>query len=463
MLSCRLLAVSLAIALCAHPLSADVLAGRVLEDHTGAPLTRTEVRVSQPDVPGIVAEIETDPQGRFRATGLPAGEYRLQFSKANYAGATLRLRTRPLEPGTDALTLRLVRYGAISGHVFDADSRPVHAAQVIAVHEPADGPAVEPAANQTVTYNNGGAFRVYGLPPGRYRLAVLSTGEGQDIRRGALWNPNNTQPREFVVAGGEEYTGADFLVPAAIGYSVSGKLNLPQPGRPLGITLVAAGHPGLRVAMGISRPDGSFRFDNILDGAYDLLASSPATAASAPGFGRARIVVASRPVEDVSVPVNQGRTVTLRLTGDCGADAVATLSPMESWLSGLKISAPLHPPHPVTLDHVAPGRFVLSVKSPGGHCYGGAKGVLDFTSDAAPAPVEVALGPSGSIHGRLTGVARPADFAIVLIPLHATDASPMQMAALRLTIFRRARTRSRLTRPRRQPAAGCRSLGAPPT
>jgi 5-hydroxyisourate hydrolase-like protein (transthyretin family) len=383
-------------ALCTLPLYADAVAGRVLEDHSGAPLPRTEVRLFQPDGPGTVAEAETDAAGHFGIQGLAAGEYRLQFSKANYSGATLRLHT---SPNTGALTLRLVRYGAISGRVIDSENQPVRSAQVVAVLQ-----STASSTSQTVSYNSDGAFRIYGLAPGRYRLAVLSASEGNDLRRGAIWNP-----REFVVAGGEEYTGADFVVPSSTGFSVSGKLNMPEPVRTMSVALVAADHPGLRVAMGITRPDGSFRFDHILDGAYDLLASSP------PNFGRTRIVVESRAVEDVSVPVTPGRTVILRPAGECAEGATATLTAVENWLPDIRITAPLHPPNPVTLEHVAPSRFLLSVKSPRGHCYGSTGSGLDFTGETSPGEVEVALGPTGSIHGRLTGEARAAEFEIVLI------------------------------------------------
>jgi uncharacterized protein (DUF2141 family) len=396
----------LSAALCALPLHAGVFAGRVLEDHTGAPLPRTEIRVFRPDARGPVVETETDSEGRFRLPGLSPTEYRLQFSKPNYAGATLLL---PSSPDTAALTLRLVRYGAISGHVFDSESRPVRSAQIVAMSQPAGASATE-----ALTYNNDGAFRIYGLPPGRYRLAVLNTGEGDDLRRGAIWNP-----REFVIAGGEEYTGADFLVPPSAGVSVSGKLDMPEPVRTMSVALVAAGHPTLRVAMGITRPDGTFRFDHIRDGAYDLLASSPAS--GAPNFGRARIVVSSQPVEDLSVPVTHGGSVVLRTTGECAEGAIATLTAVESWLPEIRLSVPLHPPSPATLEHVAPGRFLLSVKGP--RCYGATQSVLDFAGENAP--VEVALGPPGSIRGRLTGAAPVADYVIVLI-----DAASLMQIAL---------------------------------
>lgn len=100
---------------------AEVLGGRVLEDHSGAPLASAELRVAREGVRKLVAELETDASGRFRAEGIPAGDYRIEISKPNYVSTTVRAR---VEGSADSL-FRLVRYGVIAGKVYELTLRGV--------------------------------------------------------------------------------------------------------------------------------------------------------------------------------------------------------------------------------------------------------------------------------------------------------------------------------------------------
>ena len=58
---------------------------RIVEDHIGNPLASVEVRVYRIGQPTLAAELDTDGEGRFRAPGLPDGEYRIE---ANLSGWT---------------------------------------------------------------------------------------------------------------------------------------------------------------------------------------------------------------------------------------------------------------------------------------------------------------------------------------------------------------------------------------
>jgi hypothetical protein len=68
---------------------AATLAGKVVADHSGNPLTSVKVRF-RTGSRHLAADLETVAYGRFEAPGLPAGEYRIEASIANHVTSTLR-------------------------------------------------------------------------------------------------------------------------------------------------------------------------------------------------------------------------------------------------------------------------------------------------------------------------------------------------------------------------------------
>src|ERR1039458_5323401 len=102
------------------PAVAQELDGRVLEDTSGEPLASAELRFHKAGMRELAADLETERDGRFHASGLPAGEYTVEVSKPNHIATSLKLRV----PGT-GLTVRLVRYAVIAGTVRDTEGKPV--------------------------------------------------------------------------------------------------------------------------------------------------------------------------------------------------------------------------------------------------------------------------------------------------------------------------------------------------
>ena len=111
------------------------LEGRVVEDHTGNPLASVEVRAYKTGQRTLAAHLETDSSGRFRAAGLAEGQYRIEATKANFVGATVRL-----EAIAGALLIRLVRCGTIAGQVVDSQGQPILGTAVYALPKPVNGP-----------------------------------------------------------------------------------------------------------------------------------------------------------------------------------------------------------------------------------------------------------------------------------------------------------------------------------
>ena len=393
------------------PAAGSVFSGRVVEDHSGNPLPRTEIRIARPHSSEIVDELETDGQGRFQTPELPDAEYVLRFSKADYAAVEVTARAH------SQMFLRLTRFGAIAGKIADRQGRPVEA-QVVALSA---SDAIAGVADQNPAP---GEYRIYDLPPGVYRVAILTSGRSGRFPGlyGLLLYPNNSAPREFTVAGGEDYTGADFNLPGGPGFRLSVTADDAQ-ARPVTFTLVSAEHPGRQLAQQMVSAGRPFTVDNVVPGNYELLA----TALNPSAFGRTPITVVAANIDEARVPLDQVRSATflLRAAESCGTEAIVELQAREAWIPNRPVSLPVSAGKPATAAALAPARYSVTAKAPGGNCYAAVAPDLDLTHDSASRPVEVVLSPPGSIQGHLTGAARPAEYAVVLT---ARDGSGERLA-----------------------------------
>ncbi|MFB3777386.1 MAG: carboxypeptidase regulatory-like domain-containing protein [Bryobacteraceae bacterium] len=435
-----------AVALCA-------VDGRAVEDHTGSPLASVEVRVQRAGAARLVADIETDAAGRFSLPELPAGEYRIDFSKANYVGTALRF----VGAIPRSLTVRLVRCGSISGTVLDKEGQPVRGAIVYAMSKPPGG---GPLRRQTSPTQGGysqvdqnGRYRLFYLPPGQYAVAVAygassmilgATGSAPvnpAIGSGVTVYPGSAEPQFLTVAGGEEYRNIDFNLLGGTFYSVSGKLALPAGGTPSGrfwLALAAVEQPSLAAAATVAELDGSFRFDGIAPGSYHLLASGPSNVRGSAGsilppepyFARGRVEVAAANVEGLMLSPQKGQAAAFVMRGvkeaggACPESAQLTLTALEDWAAVLERRTPVTSAKEQVLRDLAPARYRLQLASLGDRCYQSAEATLNLSQAAGAEPVVLQVAPAGSIRGKLTGTASPTDYAVALV---ASDASSGEM------------------------------------
>jgi hypothetical protein len=445
---CRLAALFLGV-LIADSAPTETIAGKVVQDDSGAPLASVEVRLSRAGSAGLVADLETDTAGQFRAADLPPAEYRVEVSKPNYVDTVLSVR----EPGATTLLIRLVRRGVISGQVTDAQAQPVRGATVFAMVKTAGEP-FRPFTHQFAQVDEHGQYRLYNLPPGRYAIAVSygastmavgshgSTTIIPNVGSGLHFYLDSTRPQFFTIAGGEQIRGVDFVIAPAALYSVSGRVELPVPDAEFWLALTSPEQPALAVAVAIAERDGKFRFEGIPPGSYYLFVSGPAIGRGngamlgpEPFFGRTQVDVGGQNVENISVTVQKGRSAAFVLRAppsqqDCRSTAVLTLFPLEDWGAMLERSVEVNSSKPTIVDNLAPARYHVAVTQPGEACHTVADRVVDLSGDAASGPIEIGMASAGAIHGRLNGnAAHPSDFAIVLVAADGDDAkAPVQIA-----------------------------------
>jgi hypothetical protein len=420
-------------------LAAD-LAGRVVEDHTGNPLASAVVRVVKPGMRTLAAELETSTDGRFTASNLPDGEYRLEIAKPNFIGTVLRLAGP-----SQGLEIRLVRAGVIAGMVADAKGQPVRGATVYALPKPAaGGPLRMPANERGVRIDERGRYRIHSLPPGEYAVAVtygastaiFGSSGGADVRpdlgSGAVLYPETARPRFFAVAGGEEYRNIDFsIIPTAM-HSVSGKVELPDPKSRFWLALIPAEGAALASAVAETKPDGSFRFEGIGSGVYTLTAAGPirgyggkGMTSDAPYFGRTSVSVAND-VEGVALPLAKGTeaALILRMTGPAGGcrpTAQVSLSAIEDFAVRIDRSATIDSTKETQVTNLAPARYQVIADNLGEGCYQASATELDLSRGAAKGPVTVYVAQAGSLRGKLAGAAKDASYVIALAPADAVN------------------------------------------
>jgi len=133
----------LAAAVCTFTATGATFSRIVIEDHTGAPAVSVALDLYEASSGEVIAQFETDPNGRFGGVEFPAGEYQIEASKPNFVSVRRRVR---IEDATN-LNIRLVRLGVITGAVRDSRGKPVPNAKVVAVPRPSNGAVLRPTQN----------------------------------------------------------------------------------------------------------------------------------------------------------------------------------------------------------------------------------------------------------------------------------------------------------------------------
>ncbi len=179
--------------------------GVVVAAGSGAPLVGAEVSISRDGAsePPLVAR--TDGAGHYAADGLEPGHYSLHAWRTGFVFQEYGQRGRNrqgivliLEPGKKlrGIDFRLIATGVIAGRVLGEDNEPVVRANVQACtprYKEGQRRLIGGAAPAST--NDLGEYRIYGLAPGRYYVAV----SGQDPDQAPITQPKGAPPEERYV------------------------------------------------------------------------------------------------------------------------------------------------------------------------------------------------------------------------------------------------------------------------
>ena len=244
---------------------------------------------------GLTLKAATDDEGRYRISNLPAGPYYVWPFVPAYVvnegtGVYPQGKSVAVEDGETAedIDFTLVRGAAITGKVADSAGRPVIDERIrILPVDPKLGrliSSVYPSINGILT-DDRGVYRVFGLPAGKYKVAIGDQFSAFTSTRGRRFYPQTFHPdvtdpakAELVeVHEGEEVTNVDITVARSLtGFSASGTIieaetNQPVAGVSFGMAIIVGGRPGgFMSSNGVSTGTGAFRIDNLPPGRYTV-------------------------------------------------------------------------------------------------------------------------------------------------------------------------------------------------
>jgi hypothetical protein len=153
------------------------LRGTVLDSVTGNPIHGAFVQVSA----GSAWSAFTDSEGKFQLEALPAGPITLTAAKPGFLPAdefgSSASQSVSVQSGPDAApaSLKLTPEGVIFGQVTDENGEPLENFTVSPLSRNPMNPPIIPHSNQQVSTDDEGKFRIAGLHPGFYYVAVRAT------------------------------------------------------------------------------------------------------------------------------------------------------------------------------------------------------------------------------------------------------------------------------------------------
>jgi hypothetical protein len=439
---------------------------------------------------GVVKVSSTDADGKFLFANLPADRYTVGASKPPYLGTVAGAR-RPARMGTQIaltdgqkisnLAIRMPLGGVITGTVVDEKGQPAASVRMGAYQlRVQNGERVPVLAGSMAQTDERGRYRLFGLVPGDYLVAVagtqapialqpLSTTEvDAAIRAGnapqpAPWaqSPLRYAPVYFpgalrasdamvlTVGSGDERPNVDFKLEITRAVSVSGSVvgtdgQLPPR---LAVTMASKGSSVIQSTMSApTQPDGRFQFANVLPGTYLLRANGggPVAVPGAPPQSVQQLAVATVDVNGADV---MGIQLVMRpgatLPGRVVFRGSAAQTAPAGWRLPVRTFGPTTTTVPTALPVNEAGAFSLTNLFPGTYLIGGQPALGPTTDamtwslesvvidgrDVTDLPVEIADVPPQSLvvtftdryqelSGRITNAsgAPQSQYAIVVFP-----------------------------------------------
>ncbi|HKN75826.1 MAG TPA: carboxypeptidase regulatory-like domain-containing protein [Candidatus Acidoferrum sp.] len=281
------------------------VSGLVVKLEGSAPLPSSTVYLQSVDDHTRTFSGVTDLGGRFEIKGVDPGRYHLRVIRNGYATQEYGQRTPndpgailALSPGQDLkdLLFRLVPSAVISGRIQNENGDPLPWVRVSALRATYTRGRRTLSSEVTVTTNDLGEYRLFGLRPGRYFISAtykpgqrLEPGEDDEYAADAgksgyvpTYYPNSTDPAKGVaitIKTGDEISSTDILLEPTTVYSIRGRVNnsaARHNATPV-ILLLEARSSGLGWSVParqtlVDKPDGAFEISDVLPGSYTLSA-----------------------------------------------------------------------------------------------------------------------------------------------------------------------------------------------
>jgi len=351
--------------------------GRVINATTGTPIRRASIRADSVNDQGQQSgrSMTTDDNGGFVLADLAAGRWTIRASKTGYIEQ--QFGQRSAFATVDPITLtdgqrfvadfRLSRGGAISGRILDEFGDPLAGANVTAMRLQTTAQGSRTVRTGTsVPSDDTGAYRIYGLPPGQYyvavndpsaaRLVVLSSPDGSsefqlnggadavvaervtisgnvtfgdsETRRTSYaptyypGTANIAEAQRLTLGLGEEQAGITLTIVPVKAARITGKV-MGSNGMPLRaqVSLMSSMGQGFTPSGGRNGTanDGTFTLTNIPPGAYTLNVLGPNIGAVPPEVAAMPLVVNGEDILGLTIATGSGASIQGMIVADNGS------------------------------------------------------------------------------------------------------------------------------------------------
>jgi hypothetical protein len=250
---------------------------------------------------------KTDADGNYRIPGVPVGNYYIAPRSPEFVvtenGGPAPPRYFAITSGeaVDAINFEMLRGGVITGTITNSDDKPIIEGLVNLIRvEP------EPAGQSSNSIPSGrlggrtddrGIYRMYGIPPGHYKVAVgwpliaQATLTGSPAYRRVFYPDVTEESKAEVIdlAEGAEIPHVDINVGAVVKtVTISGRILDDETGQPIpNINFGLQGFAGSRPAGAVSQAGstngrGEFKLENMPAGRYAIMVPPFLVAIGAP-------------------------------------------------------------------------------------------------------------------------------------------------------------------------------------
>jgi protocatechuate 3,4-dioxygenase beta subunit len=312
--------------------------GRVLS-LAGEPVRKAVVTVEATGAKAHSYSAVTNSEGRFSLDSVEPGDYRMVVERAGYLkqgygsdepGEFGSVITLAAEQRLTDLVVRLTPEASVAGRVVDEDSDPVGDVNVRLyryAYDPAGLRLRQVASNPT---DSTGAFRLSGVPPGRYHLVACPrvaavappapaphNGEKAEYAYETTYYPGVAEPmaaQQILVSAGDGQSLGDLTLHKTRVVHVRGRVDFGAvlDARRLVIRAISTDNRSAveffdAPSAGLSPADGSFDLAGVTPGSYTIMVTTLSGAIKI--LGRLGIDVGERDVNNVAITLPPGAEV----------------------------------------------------------------------------------------------------------------------------------------------------------
>jgi hypothetical protein len=232
---------ALVLLLAAQPQPSGTISGRVTEQRSGQPLPRIVVTLVSPDQSRT--EVVTDADGKYRFSGLKPGKYAVgagpdehrstylrqwygEAAPADAFASPQRLKIELAASENTSVDIPLTRALAIEGRITNPWDEPMANVEVLV--SGADG---RPVYTRPGFSDDLGAYRVYGLAPGRYRVCASVREQPEAVAQDGSRLVKTCYPAAIqealagdVTLTSQDHTGIDIRVQRIGSHTIAGSV-----------------------------------------------------------------------------------------------------------------------------------------------------------------------------------------------------------------------------------------------